>query len=112
MKIAITGHTQGIGKGLYDCLSSTHEVKGFSRSNGYSIVSDQELILNESKDFDVFINNAQVKNYQVTLFNKLYTLWKNENKTIVNIGSFCKYDQFLKKISEYENSKINLNKFI
>ena len=42
MKIAITGHTKGIGKHLYDNLSLAYEVKGFSKSEGYDICKDKD----------------------------------------------------------------------
>ena len=56
MKIALTGHTSGIGKALYDILSQEHEVVCFSRSNGYDIQEDSaiERIVQESLDCDVF----------------------------------------------------------
>ena len=49
MKIAITGHTKGIGKALYDNLSQQHEVEGYSRSNGFDISNN---IDNETKHID------------------------------------------------------------
>ena len=60
MKIAITGHTSGIGKALYDIYSEENEVLGFSRSNAYDIKYDIsiEKIVQGSLDCDVFINNA------------------------------------------------------
>ena len=57
MKIAITGHTNGIGKACYDLLSQEHQVIGFSRSSDYDI-NDPESIFSSAKDSDVFINNA------------------------------------------------------
>lgn len=93
MKIAITGHTKGIGKAIAD-LYYTDEVIGFSRSTGYdiSIPDVQNLILNESLHADIFINNAYSDFSQCDLFLKLYDLWKNDSlKTIVNINSIAKY---------------------
>mgnify|MGYP001626557762 CR=1 FL=1 len=43
MKIALTGHTSGIGKALYDILSQEHDVVCFSRSNGYDIKEDDTI---------------------------------------------------------------------
>ena len=34
MKIAITGHSRGIGKELFNIFNVDHQVEGFSRSNG------------------------------------------------------------------------------
>ena len=60
MKIALTGHTKGLGKRLFDSLSEKYETIGFSRSNGYDIKSpvDRKKIIKESKDCDIFINNV------------------------------------------------------
>ena len=92
MKLAITGHTKGIGKAIAD-LYPDHI--GFSRSNGYdiSVSSHLEKILTESQDCDVFINNAYCDNAQTKVFNMIYELWRNDsNKTIVNIVSRSQYD--------------------
>ena len=37
MKIAITGHTKGLGAELVKLLEPDHEIMGFSRTNGYDI---------------------------------------------------------------------------
>ena len=39
MNIALTGHSKGLGKALFEFLSQKHEITGFSRSNGYDIKS-------------------------------------------------------------------------
>ena len=88
MKIAITGHTHGIGKRAYDRLCPN--IIGFSRSNGYDITNldDRKRIIEESKDCDIFINNATAEFGQTLLFLELFQEWKNNpNKTIVNVGS-------------------------
>lgn len=58
MKIAITGHSKGIGKELYNIFDSDHQVEGFSRSNGFDIATHHKLIARSVKDCDVFVNNA------------------------------------------------------
>lgn len=113
MRIAITGHTKGIGQGLYTELSKEHTVDGFSRSNGYDISTEQDRLIEIVKDYDVFINNAHMGNHQVTLFTKLFSLWQNKDRTIVNIGSISKYLETHNnglKVGPYAQSKINLNK--
>lgn len=84
---AITGHTSGIGKRLYEKLSPN--VIGFSRSTGYDIInpSDRYRIIQESQHCDVFINNAPAEFGQTLLFLELFKSWKNQNKTIINVGS-------------------------
>ena len=37
MKIALTGHTKGIGNAIKQLLENEHEIVGFSRTNGYNI---------------------------------------------------------------------------
>jgi hypothetical protein len=96
MKVSITGHTQGLGKGLFDYFSKDHSVLGFSRTNGFEISRFYEVIVNKSLDSDVFINNTCVADYQFKMFNLLLDKWKNDgSKTIVNIGSICKFDRGL-----------------
>lgn len=87
MKIAITGHTRGIGKRAYERLSPN--VIGFSKSTGYDITSfsDRKRIIDESIDCDVFINNATDGFGQTLLFLELFEAWKDADKTIINVGS-------------------------
>jgi hypothetical protein len=87
MKIAITGHTQGIGKRAYDRLCP--DIIGFSRSNGYDITNptDRERIIEESNHCDIFINNATAEFGQTLLFLELFNNWQYQNKTIINVGS-------------------------
>jgi NAD(P)-dependent dehydrogenase (short-subunit alcohol dehydrogenase family) len=86
MKIAITGHTRGIGKAIYAKLVNTNLVIGLSRSSGYDI-SNVDHIIDAVKDCDVFINNAYDALYQEQLLSKLYNLWSGQQKIIINIGS-------------------------
>ena len=90
MKIALTGHTKGIGKSIYDWfLGDAEEILGFSRSNGYDIKdkSDREKIIKEVSDCNVFINNAHEEFAQVHMLNELYNSWKEmQGKIIINIG--------------------------
>lgn len=91
MKVAITGHTSGIGKAFADeCRSRGFEVVGFSRSTGTNIaeLSDQDFILSSINDCDIFINNAHDRFGQVELFSKVWQSWKNKSRLIINIGTF------------------------
>jgi NAD(P)-dependent dehydrogenase (short-subunit alcohol dehydrogenase family) len=85
MKIAITGHTKGIGKSIADLLYD-HEIVGLSRTTGYDI-ADVSKICKAASDCDVFINNAYHSKYQTEILNMMYILWKDQNKIIINIGS-------------------------
>lgn len=91
MKIAITGHTKGLGLALANFYSE-HTVVGMSRSTGFDITTDQDRIVSHSVDCDVFINNANQDFAQQELFDKLFDLWKHDDsKTIVNINSRAQY---------------------
>ena len=91
MKIAITGHTSGIGKSLFDYYESVRRLRddtalGFSRSNGYNINNPQKII-EQSLDSDVFINNAYAEFAQVELLYGLWKHWKFLNRQIICISS-------------------------
>ena len=92
MKIAITGHSKGIGKACFDLLSKEHEVIGMSRSNGFDINEIKPIIIT-ANSCDVFINNAYSGTTQSQLFDQLFQMWRTDDtKTIVNINSRSKYD--------------------
>jgi len=81
--IAVTGHTSGIGKGIYNCI----DCNGFSRTNGYNIQNhlDRKKLL--SADPDILINNAYCGIGQTLLLLDFFKKYQNTNKTIINIGS-------------------------
>jgi short-subunit dehydrogenase len=109
MKIAITGHSKGIGKALYDNLSQDHVVEGYSRSNGYDIATDIDKIIFNAIDCDVFVNNAYKGIQQVDILYKLYNHWKNhKSKTIVNINSISKYPGLSGNMTGYSAHKAAL----
>jgi len=92
MKIAITGHTSGIGKSIYDYfLEQNNDVVGFSRSNGYNITNkdDRLKICNLSEDFDIFVNNAynNFDNSQELMLTDRLESWKDTEKIIINLSS-------------------------
>ena len=86
MKIAITGHTSGIGKALHEIFP---DAVVFSRSNGFDLTIPQlrQRMYTEIDDCDVFINNAPIGTNQSTLLYELWGQWKDSKKIIVNIGS-------------------------
>jgi len=112
MKIALTGHTKGLGKSLFDKFQiNQHEVLGFSRSNGYDLTNANTInkIVTEIENCDVFINNALPS--QITLFENVFKSWQNDNtKTIVNISSFLKYRDISNYATEYSINKNKLYK--
>ena len=88
MKIAITGHSAGIGLALAQIYQEQgHEIIGLSRRNGYNIRSVPK-VADQIEPCDVFINNAPAGFSQTLLFLELFQEWKNNsNKTIINVGS-------------------------
>jgi hypothetical protein len=103
MKVAITGHTSGVGEFLYKKFAQSHTVIGFSRSNGYAIENNFSFIVDEIKKVDFFINNACYKDYQTKLFREV----AGYNKHIVCMGSQGrKYPHILNKV--YSENKQNL----
>jgi NAD(P)-dependent dehydrogenase (short-subunit alcohol dehydrogenase family) len=86
-KVAITGHTKGIGKALYDMYTQNGwVVVGLSRSNGYNIKLHK---INEAiSDCDVLVNNAWDEFGQVELLIKTFYKWIDcPDKTIINIST-------------------------
>jgi hypothetical protein len=95
-KIAITGHSKGIGKNLYEHLSKTYEVKGFSRSNGYDISKEEDIsrILKESADCDIFINNAYCFDQQTVIANAWFEMHTGTEKFIINVSTLASDPMF------------------
>ena len=113
MKIAVTGHTKGIGKACVDRFTKNgHEVIGFSRSNGYdiSVFEGKAKIRDESRECDVFINNAYSGRAQEHLFDLFWRDWKSYAKTIININSVVKYPQVKPLAPLYKKNKEDLEK--
>lgn len=86
MKVAITGHTSGIGKELFDLFPNA---MGFSRSNGYDITEKESRlnIIKEITECDIFVNNAHSGFSQTDLLFDIWDLWKYRDKKIICIGS-------------------------
>jgi hypothetical protein len=116
MKIGITGHSEFLGKGLFNLLKKNHDVLGFSRSNGYDL-KNHKSILSEVVDLDIFINNTYHPTYQQIIFEELFDLWKYQNKTIFNVltsaifndGSFDDYRENKLKLQQSSLNLINSN---
>ena len=111
MKIAITGHSKGLGKALFEFLSQKHKIIGFSRSNGYDIKSpgDRKKIIKESKDCDVFINLVHNYYHQTDLLLELHKSWKGLQKYIINIGTSA-VDNGDFGIGDYQMSEYKVQK--
>ena len=87
MKIAITGHTGGIGKSFSELLTSRgHEIIGISRSGGENIrrIEHTASII---ESCDLFINNAQSMFAQTELLYEVWKRWQGQKKYIWNIST-------------------------
>lgn len=116
MKIAITGHTKGIGKAIFEELTKRqHQVQGFSRSNAYDIglSSCREEIISEVRDYDVFINNAYCKDSQFEMLKRIVEHWEGKNKIIININSKCIFATAVPEfMNDYVQDKIKQHQFL
>jgi hypothetical protein len=121
MKIAITGHTSGIGQSVYDMcdltLEGENDVRGYSKSNGWNLAEqDGDKLIQELVDFDpdVFINNAYYPKIQTKILTTLFEEWKGKPKTIVNVGSIAGYTPEPEdtRLSTYGDDKFEQAQFI
>jgi NADP-dependent 3-hydroxy acid dehydrogenase YdfG len=87
MKIAITGHSAGIGQALGKVYSAQgHEIVGLSRRNGYNIRNIPK-VADQIETCDMFINNAQVGFAQTELLFEIVQRWIGTKKHIIVISS-------------------------
>jgi hypothetical protein len=108
-KYALTGHTEGIGKALYERIGK--DCKVFSRSCGFDITNsaDRARIVEDVKDCNIFINNAYANFAQVDLMYELFDQWKDQDKLISNMGSDTTCG-IKKHVHSYTTRKIALDK--
>lgn len=66
---------------------------GFSRANGYDINDplSRKKIIEQTKNCDIFINNAWCDSSQTSLLIDMIELWKDTERLIVNISSKSSY---------------------
>jgi NADP-dependent 3-hydroxy acid dehydrogenase YdfG len=117
--VAITGHTTGIGKGLYDYfISKGCTVQGFSKSNGYDISCNDDILemLEQTKDFDLFINNAYYDDQQATIALQWHRVHYDKEHYIINMSSLGSSENIVHKLNiknpqivEYGINKMLLN---
>ena len=117
MKIAITGHSSGIGLALAKVLESRgHEIIGLSRRNGFNI-RNIPTVVSKIESADIFINNAQAGYAQVELLYAMYEKWKDDRtKHIWCISTEITRTPVIPEIpsmnslqiAEYKNQKVAL----
>jgi nucleoside-diphosphate-sugar epimerase len=87
MKIAITGHTAGIGRALADQYQLMgHDIVGLSQRDGNNI-RNTPTICDQIEPCDVFINNAQAGYAQTELLFEMVQRWSGTGKQIIVIST-------------------------
>ena len=118
MKIAITGHTAGIGQAFSNILASRgHEIVGLSKRHGDNIRNTAKIV-EKIVHCDMFINNAQSGYAQTELLYAVWQVWQDQpGKHIWCIGTMmtqAPVDQAVPgqtdmAMSQYRNQKIALD---
>ena len=118
MKIAITGHTAGIGQAFAQILQHRgHDIVGLSKRNGDNIRNIPK-ILEKIIPCDLFINNAQSGYAQTELLYAVWEAWQDQpGKHIWCIGTMMTQSptdqpvpgQSVMAMSQYRNQKIALD---
>jgi NAD(P)-dependent dehydrogenase (short-subunit alcohol dehydrogenase family) len=87
MKIAITGHTAGIGQALaQEYALDGHEIVGLSKREGNNIRNTPK-ICDQIEPCDVFVNNAQAGFAQTELLFEMAQRWAGTGKRIIVIST-------------------------
>lgn len=116
MKIAITGHTAGIGKEFAKQLRSRgHNIVGISRREGENIrrIAHTATLI---EPCDFFINNAQTNYAQTELLYEVWKRWRDKKKYIWNISTMMTREPVNSTpdgqedlvMSQYRNQKLAL----
>ena len=92
MKIAITGHTAGIGQALaQEYQHGGYEIVGLSRREGNNIRNIPK-ICDQIEPCDVFVNNAQAGYAQTELLLEMSKRWAHTNRHIIVISTMMTQD--------------------
>ena len=88
MKIAITGHTSGLGLSLYNHFKQKSDciVMGISRATGFDLTTDADKVVEfvKTNNCDYFFNNAHVVDVQSKLLREL-----SEHTCVISSGSMA-----------------------
>lgn len=118
MKIAITGHTAGIGQAFAKILAGRgHDIVGLSKRHGDNIRNTPK-IAEKILPCDMFINNAQAGYAQTELLYAVWEKWQDQpGKHIWCIGTMMTQSPTDQPVpaqsdidmSQYRNQKIALD---
>jgi nucleoside-diphosphate-sugar epimerase len=87
MKIAITGHTAGIGQALAEQYTRLgHEIVGLSKREGNNIRNIPK-ICDQIEPCDMFVNNAQAGYAQTELVFEMAKRWAGTHKHMVIVST-------------------------
>lgn len=87
MKVAITGHTAGIGHALAEEYRlDGYEIVGLSQREGNNIRNTPK-ICNQIESCDIFVNNAQAGYAQTELLFEMVNRWQGTKKHIIVIST-------------------------
>jgi len=87
-KIAIVGHTRGIGKAIADLYrKKNYTVVGLSSSNGYDLECSQVEIMEQLDGCGLVVLNAYAGRGQMTLLKRIYGKFVFEDKKVAVITS-------------------------
>jgi len=112
MKIAITGHTSGIGQALAEAYYG-NEIVGLSKREGNNIRNIPK-IASLIEPCDVFINNAQEGFAQTELLFEVTRRWSNTDKHIIVISTMMTQQpvSVLEGMDEYRLQKVVLEQAV
>lgn len=118
MKIAITGHTAGIGRAFANVLQNRgHEIIGLSKRHGNNIRNTPKIV-EKIIPCDLFINNAQEGYAQTELLYAVWQHWQDQpGKHIWCVGTIMTQYPVAPAVpgytdvemSQYRNQKIALD---
>lgn len=88
MKIAITGHTSGLGLSIYNYFKQKPDcvVTGISRATGFDLKTDADKVVElvKTNNYDYFFNNAYIDDVQSKLLREL-----SEHTCVISSGSIA-----------------------
>lgn len=114
MKIAITGHTAGIGRALAEEYTlDGHEVVGLSQREGNNIRNTLK-ICDKIEPCDVFVNNAQAGYAQTELLFEMAKRWAGSGKRIIVISTQMTQEPvaFDQSLDQYRIQKLSLEQAV
>ena len=112
MRIAITGHSAGIGQALAEAYGG-HDIVGLSRRNGFNIRSVPK-VADTIEPCDMFVSNAQAGYAQTELLFEMVRRWKGTNKEIVVISTIMTQHpvSHMEELAEYRVQKVALEEAV